>query len=103
MKNWKQFLKEPTEEEVEKQIKINDLERELFRDIIERLINSNNVDKMKEYIDFMDGKLWLSINQFVHKRIYELENKNIDKEDVEIDYDDLSKRIESFKKRVDSF
>jgi hypothetical protein len=84
---------------IEKQHKINELERDIFQDIIEKLINSNNIEKMKEYINFMDGKLSLSLNQFVHKKIFELKNKNVDIKNINIDYVDLNNKIDLFKKK----
>lgn len=100
VKNWKQFLNENTDNEVERQTKINQLERDIFYDLIKDLIDSDNVEKMNEYIDYMTGKLWLSLNQFVHQQIYKMKDKNIESKDIDIDYNDLDRRINLFKKEI---
>lgn len=102
VKNWEQFLNENRDAELERQLKINKLERDIFYDFIKELIDSNNVDKMNEYIDYMTGRLWLSLNQFVHQQIYKLKDKDIKPTDIHIDYDELDRKIDLFKKEVDN-
>lgn len=93
-------------DDIERALKEQALERELFVDIIKNLIDSNNIKKMNEYVDYMSGKLWLSLNQFIHSKIYELENSIISpiiKDDISIDYSDLDKKIELYKKTIETY
>jgi hypothetical protein len=100
--NWKQFLNENRNNDIERQTKINQLERDIFSDFIKELIDSNDVQKMNEYIVYMKGKLWLSLNQFVHQKIYKLKDKNIKSKYIDIDYVDLDKKIDLFKKEIEN-
>lgn len=104
IKNYNEFINENYDDdreiEVAKQTKINNLERELFFDIINNLINSNNVKKMNEFVNYLTGKISLSLTQFIHQQIYKLRDKNIVPSDIDIDYDNLNKKIKLFKDTV---
>lgn len=106
MKNINTFEEFSWNEVAEKQVKINELERELFYDIITDLIKSNNVEKMYEFVNYMKGKVWLSLNQFIHQqiyKIYKMKDEDVKASDINIDYNDLDKRIELFKEKSKEF
>lgn len=80
-------------------IKLRELENELFSSTIKELIDSNNIDEMNKFLDYIESKnIWLSSNQFIHRKIYELKDKNVEQKDISIDYDDIDRKIDIFKK-----
>lgn len=80
-------------------IKLRKLENQLFSSTIKELIDSNNIDEMNKFVDYIQSKnIWLSSDQFIHRKIYELKNKNIEQKDISIDYDDIDRKIDTFKK-----
>lgn len=80
-------------------IKLRELENELFSLTIKKLIDSNNIDEMNKFVDYIQSKnIWLSSNQFIHRKIYELKDKNVEQKDISIDYDDIDRKIDIFKK-----
>lgn len=82
-------------------IKLRELERELFSSTIKELIDSNNIHEMNRFVDYIQSKnIWLSSNQFIHRKIFELKDKNIEQKDISIDYDDIDRKIDTFKKAV---
>lgn len=89
--------------EAKKSIKRLKLEKKIFYQLINALIESNDAEAMIEYIDYMTGKLRLSSNQFVHRKIYELKNKEVKPTKIFIDYEQLNNKIEQFKKEEEKF
>ena len=68
-------------------IKLRELENELFSSTIKELIDSNNVGEMNKFVDYIQSKnTWLSSNQLIHRKIYELKDKNVEQKDISIDY-----------------
>lgn len=82
-----------------KLIKLRELEIELFLVTITKLVDSNNIYEMNKFVDYMQNKeIYLSINQFIHKRIYELKDKVSESKDILVDYNDIDQKINIFKK-----
>ena len=71
--------------------KLTKLDEKLFKKISINLYNSNN---------YLDGKIWLSRNQFLHQKIYEIDHgANLIEKQIELNYKDLDKKIEKYKKQ----
>jgi hypothetical protein len=76
------------------------LDEKLFKKISIDLYNSNNKSEIMKFIDYLDGKIWLSRNQFLHQKIYEIDHgANLIEKQIELNYKDLDKKIEKYKKQ----
>lgn len=82
--------------------KLRKLDETLFGKIVKDLYNSNNKSEIMKFIDYLTGKIFLSQTQFLHQKIYMIDNsENLIETQIELNYKDLDKKIEKYKKQQD--
>ena len=89
--------------DLQKQLKINKLEKRLFKKTIEKVINSNDIELMSFFVEYVRGKIYLSSTQYIYQKIFVLKDGPKIKSNLKIYYKCIDKKIQFFKNTVETF
>jgi len=84
--------------------RIRDLQHSELNPILIKVIDSNNKEMIQKVIDYKPKDLFISIYQFLHQKMYQLNNNIVpesDTVDYEIPYTELDDVFKKIKKQAD--